>query len=77
MLALAHLDVGDDCIDRTVALEWLNPASDDHEVRLELGDDPVLLVRRHRAGDWVEVKRGAWGLPDVLGDWTADLGWRQ
>lgn len=77
MGSLDELDVGDDFIDRAAALEWLHPASDDHEVRLELGDDPVVLVRRHGADDWVEVKRGAWGLPDVLGDWAAELEVRQ
>lgn len=53
-------DTDSDHVSLGVSLEWLLPGDDNNFVRLELGDDPTLLV-----GDR-EITFAA--LPDTLGD---------
>ncbi len=72
--AIQEQSSDDDFIDRGASLEWAYIGVDDrYTVRLELGDEPQVLVQHTAHDDWELLVGGAWALPNVLGDWTEAL----
>lgn len=68
-LGLGPVDLGlGDLVVRGAAFEWLRQGDDDHVVRVELGDEPELMVSADSGNTWrvIDVSE----LSDVLGDWV-------
>ena len=67
-LGPVELGIDEDIVDRGASFEWLSHGDDDRGVRLELGDEPALLVTEDCGDSWRAVQIAE--LCDVLGDWV-------